>query len=78
MGMKDDRPRGFARKVCSRNLSVGRQKMLKRRDSMRSSSITTDAAHETGVLKILKKYARQSKLSDEVTPHTLRILFTHF
>ena len=60
-------------------LSVGRQKMLKRRDE-HALFLNHHGRRLTrqGFWKILKKYARQSKLSDEVTPHTLRHSFaTH-
>ena len=60
-------------------LSLGRQKMLKRRDE-HALFLNHHGRRLTrqGFWKILKKYARQSKLSDEVTPHTLRHSFaTH-
>lgn len=60
-------------------LSGGRQKMLKRKDES-ALFLNHHGRRLTrqGFWKILKKYARQSKLSDEVTPHTLRHSFaTH-
>ena len=60
-------------------LSGGRRKMLKGGDE-KALFLNHHGRRLTrqGFWKILKKYARQSKLSDEVTPHTLRHSFaTH-
>ncbi|NLA04875.1 MAG: site-specific tyrosine recombinase XerD [Firmicutes bacterium] len=66
-------------KYVGEYLSSGRRKMLKRGDE-KALFLNHHGRRLTrqGFWKILKKYARQSKLSDEVTPHTLRHSFaTH-
>ncbi|MFY9258576.1 MAG: site-specific tyrosine recombinase XerD [Dethiobacteria bacterium] len=66
-------------KCVNEYLHNGRQKMLKRKEE-KALFLNHHGRRLTrqGLWKILKKYARQSELNGEVTPHTLRHSFaTH-
>ena len=73
-------PVGSVAVKCVREyLTASRRKLLKRGEE--KALFLNHHGHRLtrqGFWKILKKYARQSKLSEEVTPHTLRHSFaTH-